>query len=135
MQQSRNFRWICFLQQFQLVIKYNKVSQNKVTNMLSRPPTNDSIVIQQIPLVHASYVEQYNKDEDFKEVYESLRHGHHNEKLNYHINDKLLYHLGKICNPQSERTNVIREANTSLISGHFGVGKTIAQLKKNCCWN
>ena len=40
--------------------------------MLSRPLTNASIVIQQSPLVHAIYFEQYNKDEDFKEVYESL---------------------------------------------------------------
>jgi hypothetical protein len=29
---------------------------------------------------------------------------------------------------------VIREAQTSLISGHFGVGKTIAQLQKFCYW-
>ena len=48
-----------FLQQFHLVIKYKKGIQNKVADMLSRPPTNASIVIQQIPLVHASYVEQY----------------------------------------------------------------------------
>ena len=67
--------------------------------MLSRPPTNSSIIIQQIRLVHASYVEQYTKDEYFKEVYESLRRDYQNEELNYHINEKLLYHLGKICIP------------------------------------
>ena len=100
--------------------------------MLSRHPTNASIVIQQSPLVHASYVEQYTKDEDFKEVYESLRNGYQNEELNYHINDKLLYHLGKICIAQSERVHVIRETHISLISGHFGVGKTVAQLQKFC---
>ena len=79
--------------------------------MLYRPPTNDYIVIQQVPLVH-----QYMQDEDFKEVYESLRNGYQNEELTYHINDKLLYHLGKICIPQSERVHVIRESHTSLIS-------------------
>ena len=47
--------------------------------MLSRPLTNAYIVIQQSPLVHASYVEQYTKDEYFKEFYESLRHGYQNE--------------------------------------------------------
>ena len=47
--------------------------------MVSRPPLNVSIAIQQSPLVHSSYGEQYNKDEDFKEVYESLRHGYQNE--------------------------------------------------------
>ena len=76
--------------------------------MLSIPQTNDSIVIQQSSLVHASYVEQYTKDEDFKEVYESLRHSYKSEELNYHIIDKLLYHFGKICIPQSERVHVMR---------------------------
>ena len=95
---------------------------------------NASIVIQQSPLVHSSYVEQYNKDEYFKELYESLRHGYHNEEFNYHIDDKLLYNLGKICIPQSERVHVIREAHTSLISGHLRVGKIVAQLQKFCYW-
>ena len=45
-----------FLQQFHLVINYKKGIQNKVADMLSRPPTNASIVIQQSPLVHANYV-------------------------------------------------------------------------------
>ena len=52
--------------------------------MLSRTPISVSIVIQQSPLVHSSYVEQYTKDEDFKEVYESLRHGYQTEvELSY----------------------------------------------------
>ena len=37
-----------------------------------------------------------------------------------------LYNLGKLCIPRDERVNIIREAHTSLISGHFGVGKIIA---------
>ena len=61
-------------------------------------------------------------------------HGSRNEELDYHIHDKLLYHLEKICSPQSERGHVIREADTSLISRHFGVGKTVAQLQNFCYW-
>ena len=60
--------WMGFIQQFHLVIKYKKRVQNKVVDMLSRPPISASIVIQQSPLVHSSYVEQYTKNEDFKEV-------------------------------------------------------------------
>ena len=85
-------------------------------------------------LVHSSYVEQCTNDEDFKKVYESLIHGSKNEELDYHMHDNLLYHLGKICIPQSERVHVIREAHTSLILGHFGVGKIVAQLQKFCYW-
>ena len=66
LQQSRHFRWMGFLQQFDLVIKYKKGIQSKVADMLSRPPTNVSILIQGSPLVHSSYVEQYSKDEHFK---------------------------------------------------------------------
>ena len=68
-----------FLQQFHLVIKYKKGIQNKVVDMVSIPPISAFIVIQQSPLVHSSYAEQYTKNEDFKEVYESLRHGYLNK--------------------------------------------------------
>ena len=62
-----------FLQQFHFVIKYKKGIQNKVADMLSRPPTNASILIQQSPLVHEIYVEQYTTDEFSKEVHESYQ--------------------------------------------------------------
>ena len=87
--------------------------------MLSRSPIHASIVIQQSPLVHSSYVEQYTNDEDFKEVYESLMHGSQNEELDYHIHDKLVFNLGKICIQQSERVNVIREGKTMKNSFHI----------------
>ena len=91
--------------------------------MLSRPPISAYIFIRQSPLVHSSYVEQYTKDEDFTEVYESLMHGSQNEELDYHIHDKLLYHLENICIPQSERVHLIRESHTSLMSGILMLGK------------
>ena len=55
-----------FLQQFHLIIKYKKEILNKFVYMISRPPKIAFIVIQQTPLVHASYVKRYNKDEYFK---------------------------------------------------------------------
>ena len=57
LQQSRHFRWMGFLQQFHLIIKYKKDIQNNVVDMLSKPPKKIYIVIQQSPPVHASYVE------------------------------------------------------------------------------
>jgi hypothetical protein len=61
-----------------------------------------------------------------------LTHG--NQQLDYHVHDNLLYHLGKLCIPRDERVNVIKEAHTYLISGHFWVGKKIAQLQIYCYW-
>jgi len=54
--------------------------------------------------------------------------------LDYHDKDQLFYHLGKLCIPQTERVNIIREEHTSLILGHFGVSKTVVQLQRFCYW-
>ena len=50
------------------------------------------------------------------------------------MHDKVLYHLGKLCIPQGERVNIIREVHTSLIAGYIGVGKTVAQLQRYSYW-
>jgi hypothetical protein len=54
LQQSRHFRWMGFLQQFHLVIRYKNGIKNKVVDMLSRPPINASIVLQHNSLTHES---------------------------------------------------------------------------------
>jgi hypothetical protein len=132
LQQARHFRWMGFLQQFHLVIRYKKGIYNKVVDMLSRPIISASVILKHSPIMHESYVEQYALDTDFKEVYETLCHSNHVEELDYHVHDNLLYHLGKLCIPQGERINIIREAHSSLIAGHFGVGKTVANLQRYC---
>jgi hypothetical protein len=134
LQQARHFRWMGFLQQFHLVIKYKKGVFNKVADMLSRPIVSASVILKQSPIMHESYVEQYALDADFKDVYETLCHSNHVEELDYHLHNNLLYHLGKLCIPQGERINIIREAHSSLIAGHFGVGKTVANLQRFCYW-
>ena len=54
------------------------------------------------------------------------------EELDYHVKDRLLYHWGELCIPQTEGVNIVREAHTSLILGHFGVSKIVAQLQRFC---
>jgi hypothetical protein len=134
LQQARHFRWMGFLQQFHLVIRYKKGIYNKVADMISRPIISASIILKHSPIMHESYVEQYALDTDFKEVYETLCHSNHVGELDYHVHDNLFYHLGKLCIPQGERINIIREAYSSLIAGHFGVGKTVANLQRYCYW-
>jgi hypothetical protein len=58
LQQSRHYRWMIFLQQFHLVIKYKKGTSNKVVDMLSRPPIVASIILNNASLSHYRYVEQ-----------------------------------------------------------------------------
>jgi hypothetical protein len=134
LQQARHFRWMGFLQQFHLVIRYKKGIFNKVAHMLSRPIDSASVILNQSPIMHESFVEQYALDADFKEVYETLCHSNHVEELDYHLHNNLLYHLGKLCIPQGERINIIREEHSSLIAGHFGVGKIVANLQRYFYW-
>jgi hypothetical protein len=75
LQQSRHYRWMVFFQQFHLVIRYNKVTSNKVADMLSRPPISTSIVLKNDSSSDDSYIEQYANDEYFKDVYERITHG------------------------------------------------------------
>ena len=56
------------------------------------------------------------------------------EEVNYHVHDRLLYHLGKLCIPQAERVHVIREAHSSLVSGHFGVGSFTRRFLFETCF-
>jgi hypothetical protein len=64
-----------FLQKSHSVIKYKKGTNNKVINILSRPPIVASIILKNTSLSHDNYVDKYAIDEDFKEVYEKLTHG------------------------------------------------------------
>jgi ABC-type uncharacterized transport system auxiliary subunit len=75
LQQYRHYRWMGFLQQFHLLIKYKKGTSNKVVDMFSRPPIVASIILKNASLSHDSYVEPYVVDEDLKEVFEKLTHG------------------------------------------------------------
>ena len=98
--------------------------------MLSMPIVNSSIILKHNYVLHESYIEQYGYDNEFQDVYASLRQGNQIEELDYHVHNSLLYHLGKLCIPQGERNNIIREVHTSLIDGHFGVGKTIVNPQR-----
>jgi hypothetical protein len=51
-------------------------------------------------------------------------------KVDYHLQNGLLYKLDKLCVPKGEILQLIREAHTSKVAGHFGVGKTVANLQR-----
>jgi hypothetical protein len=102
--------------------------------MLYRPISSASVILKHNSTLHESYVEQYALDVDFKEVYPTLCHSNQVEEFDYHVHDTILYHIGKLCIPQGESINIIREAHSSLIVGHFGVGKTMDNLQRYFYW-
>lgn len=125
-----HFRWMGFLKQFHLVVKYKKGIYYRVANILSRLVVNVAIFLKNNYCFPKIYVEQYAHDAEFQEVYSNLSQGHQVEELDYHVHDNLLYHSGKLCVPQGERVNVTREAHTSIIVGHFSVSKTVENLQR-----
>ena len=102
--------------------------------MLSRLIINVSTILKHNSVLHEIYIERYAQDIVFKDVYATLSQGKQVGELDYHVKDQLIYHFGKLCIPQTERVKIIREVHTSLISGHFGVSKTVAQLQRFCYW-
>ena len=102
--------------------------------MLSRPILNAATLLNNTFVLHGSYIEQYAFGNEFQDVYENLSQGRQIEELDYHVHNNFLYHLGKLCIPQGKRVNVIREAHTSLIAGHFGVSKTVENIHRYYYW-
>lgn len=54
--------------------------------------------------------------------------------VDYHLQDGLLHRLDKLCVPKGKRLQLIKEAHTSKVAGHFGVGKTVANLQRYVYW-
>lgn len=50
--------------------------------------------------------------------------------VDYHLQDGLLYKMEKLCVPRGDRLQLIREAHTSKVVGHFCVGKMVANLQR-----
>eukprot|EP00253_Pinus_taeda_P029521 PITA_29521 len=124
LQQSRHYRWMGFLQQFHLVIRYKKGIHNKVADMLSRPIINASTILKHNSLLHESYIEQYAQNVDFKDVYATLIQGKQVEELDYHVKDQILYHLGRLkksttFHPQTDdQTKVVNRTVIQLLKGY-----------------
>ena len=61
-----------FLQQFHLVIRYKKGTYDKVVDMLSKPIVSATNLLKHNSILHEIYVEQYEFDNEFQDVYASL---------------------------------------------------------------
>eukprot|EP01018_Ginkgo_biloba_P007942 Gb_36846 [translate_table: standard] len=135
LQQARHAKWMLYLQQFNLVVKYKKGVTNKIADLWSRTPTSISlsVVMQLKPFPFKKLHIQYEGDKDFHSVAEELHQGE--RKPDFHLQEGLLYKDDKLCIPQGEcRVALMREAHTSKVAGHFGVGKTLLNLQRYVYW-
>ena len=62
--------------------------------MLSRPVINATVILRYNPLAHEIYTKQYAKDDNFKEVYDSLTHG--KQQSYYYMHDPKSLSIGFI---------------------------------------
>jgi len=53
--------------------------------VLSRPIVNSFIIFKHNSVLHESYIEKYAYDNDFRDVYASLRQGNQIEELDHHV--------------------------------------------------
>jgi hypothetical protein len=118
--------WMTYLQQFNLVIMYKKGAQNKLADMLSRPPVTSiclSIVMEVQPSMHDDYKQLYAEDSDFSEVVKIVKV---EKPSDFTFRGELLYKGSQLCVPKdANRLRWLREAHTSKVAGHFRVNKTI----------
>ncbi|KAK1377226.1 hypothetical protein POM88_033419 [Heracleum sosnowskyi] len=75
---------------------------------------------------------RHMKYKDFKDVYEKAQQGYKSE---FEIRDDLLYKGSLLCIPEDgDRLQWIREAHTFRVAGHFGVEKTLSNLRRYVVW-
>lgn len=94
------------------------------------------IIMNFIHFVFKVVLEIYVHDHIFKEVYQTLT----SSKLdyegmdNFHLQNRLIYYFNALCIPIRDRVGLIREAHTSKIAQHFGVGKILHKFKRFVYW-
>lgn len=134
LQQTRHLKWMGYLQQYQLVIKYKKGTTNKLADFLSRPPSKIVAVVMQVePARFNSYKDLHRNEDDFKKHFDTVNKFEEG-KQGYHMDNGLLFEEDKLCIPKDHRLPLIREAHTSLLAGHFGIHKIVANLQRYVYW-
>lgn len=133
----RHMKWIEFLQAYTFTIKHKRGETYKVSEALSRR----NLTIQEVQLesigIHAMK-DMYEQDEDFKEayqVYKSMGERYHTEFGEYILQEGLLFKGSQLCVPKgSIRETIIKEKHCGSLVGHFGVDKTLEQVRRFYFW-
>ena len=121
------------MQSYTFSIKHKKGVINKVANALSRR----NLLIKNIELESVGITlmkNMYAHDDDFKEIYQvclDMGDRYHTEFSNYLIHEGLLFKGGQLCVPKGScRENIIKEKHCGSMFGHFGIEKTLEQVRR-----
>eukprot|EP01018_Ginkgo_biloba_P010322 Gb_18698 [translate_table: standard] len=97
---SRHAKWMSYLQQFNLVIKYKKGVTNKIADLLSRPPKSTTLIVvmqlQPFPLEELHIQRRLR----FPSDYGSIKN--RGVKPDFYLQEGLLYKDDKLCVPHGD---------------------------------
>ena len=137
---KRQAGWLDFIQEFNLEIIYRPGKENTVADALSRRPDYVINVIQPVtpskgllPAIQAAA----RDDELYQRL---LRQVESQNRTDFKVRDGLLYKEEKPSPPRlyipngSLRTDLLKEAHDSAISGHLGRDKTFERLSRTFYW-
>ena len=137
---KRQAGWLDFIQEFNLEIIYRPGKDNTVADALSRRPDYVLNAIQPftpskglLPAVQAASL----KDETYQRL---LRQVENQNRTDFKVRDGLLYKEEKPSPPRlyipegTLRTDLLKEAHDSAISGHLGRDKTFERLSRTFYW-
>jgi len=132
-------KWMGYLQQFHIVIRYKKGSINTVADFFSRPLVYSLMqVLDSSCFSFPEWKTLYAVDNDYANIVAQFVDplmAKEDSLGDFHLKDGLLYRLGLLCMPSgSYRPQLIREAHHSKVAGHFGMKKTIAHFQRYFYW-
>ena len=80
----------------------------------------------------------YAANEDFKEAYEvcqTMNERYHTDFSKFILKDGLLFKDNQLCVPKgSIRENIVKEKHCGSLAGHFGIDKTLEQVRRFFYW-
>lgn len=130
-------KWMEYLQAFTFTIKQKKGQLNKVADALSKR----MLTIQEVQL-HSigikSFKDLYKDDEDFDEsykVFSEFQNHFHSHFADYTLQSGLFIKGNQLCIAKgSMRENLIQENNNGILSGNFGINKTLKLVQWFYYW-
>jgi len=133
-------KWMGYLQEFHIVIRYKKGSTNTVVDFFSQPLVHALIqVLDSSCFGFPEWKTLYATDSDYVDIVAWLVDplmAKEDSLGNFYLKDGLSYRLGLLCMPSgSYRPELIREAHHSKVAGHFGMKKIISHLQRYFYWS
>ena len=135
----RQARWMEFLQDYDIDIKYQPGKTNVVADALSRRADLANITFITLDADLISSIKQaYDADPDIPPIVTSITNG---STTDYALDNGLLYRTPPnqprqlyIPNLASLKQRILREHHDSVIYGHLGIGKTVKSVSASFYW-